>query len=98
LRVIANSKEDSQLTTTLGEIRTSKLRAFGPVLSGNDERKRTGRLYVSHLGLPDDEHDLTFHGGIDKAIHQYYSNQMHLLDRVIRLLFTRRGPRAVCAR
>lgn len=59
--------------TTLKEIRTSKLRFFGPVLSGIDKQQRTGKLYVSQLGLPDDEHDLTFHGGIDKAIHQYCS-------------------------
>ncbi|KAL3444094.1 pyruvate kinase-like protein [Aspergillus insuetus] len=59
--------------TTQREIRTYKLRPFGPVLSGIDKRTRTGRLYVSHLGLPDDEHDLKFHGGIDKAIHQYCS-------------------------
>lgn len=32
---------------------------------------RPGRIHVSSLGLTDDEHDLTFHGGIDKAIHQY---------------------------
>lgn len=57
--------------TLLEEIRTSKLRPFGPVLSGIDKQVRSGRLYVSPLGLSEDEHDLTFHGGIDKAIHQY---------------------------
>ncbi|GCB26182.1 putative dioxygenase subunit beta YeaX [Aspergillus awamori] len=57
--------------TTLQEIRTSKLRPFGPVLSAIDKQTRSGQLYVSTTGLEDDEHDLTFHGGIDKAIHQY---------------------------
>ncbi|PWY91986.1 vanillate O-demethylase oxidoreductase [Aspergillus sclerotioniger CBS 115572] len=57
--------------TLLQEIRTSKLRPFGPVLSGIDKQTRPGQLYVSTIGLEDDEHDLTFHGGIDKAIHQY---------------------------
>ncbi|KAI3005920.1 hypothetical protein CBS147346_3947 [Aspergillus niger] len=57
--------------TTLQEIRTSKLRPFGPVLSAIDKQTRPGQLYVSTTGLEDDEHDLTFHGGIDKAIHQY---------------------------
>ncbi|PYH39660.1 MOSC domain-containing protein [Aspergillus neoniger CBS 115656] len=56
---------------TLQEIRTSKLRSFGPVLSGIDKQTRPGHLYVSTTGLEDDEHDLTFHGGIDKAILQY---------------------------
>ncbi|KAI2857803.1 hypothetical protein CBS147343_3747 [Aspergillus niger] len=57
--------------TTLQEIRTSKLRPFGPVLSAIDKQTRPGQLYVSTTGLEDDEHDLAFHGGIDKAIHQY---------------------------
>lgn len=50
------------------------MRQLGPVLSGIDKRLQNGSLYVSTLGLPDDEHDLTFHGGIDKAIHQYCSS------------------------
>ncbi|KAJ5092744.1 vanillate O-demethylase oxidoreductase [Penicillium angulare] len=57
--------------TILKQIRTSKLRTFGTVLSGIDKQHRTGKLFVSFTGLSDDEHDLTFHGGIDKAIHQY---------------------------
>ncbi|KAF2019598.1 vanillate O-demethylase oxidoreductase [Aaosphaeria arxii CBS 175.79] len=60
--------------TTLEQIRTSKLRPFGPVLSGIDKQLRSGKLYVSPLGLSEDEHDLTFHGGPDKAIHQYCSS------------------------
>lgn len=59
--------------TRLQEIRTSRLRQFGPVLSGIDKTTQGGQLQVSKLGLPDDEHDLTFHGGIDKAVHQYCS-------------------------
>ncbi|PYI14933.1 vanillate O-demethylase oxidoreductase [Aspergillus violaceofuscus CBS 115571] len=57
--------------TLLQQIRTSKLRPFGPVLSGIDKQPHRGQLYVSRVGLEDDEHDLTFHGGIDKAVHQY---------------------------
>lgn len=57
--------------TIINEIRTSKLRQFGPVFSGIDKQLQDGQLYVSKLGLPDDEHDLTFHGGVDKALHQY---------------------------
>jgi len=41
------------------------------VLSGIDKKPIDIPLYVSATGLTDDEHDLTFHGGVDKAIHQY---------------------------
>jgi MOSC domain-containing protein YiiM len=57
--------------TTLLELRTSKLKQFGTVLSGIDKRAIDVPLYVFSTGLTDDEHDLTFHGGVDKAIHQY---------------------------
>lgn len=53
------------------ELRTSKLKKFGTVLSGIDRKPIHIPLYVSATGLTDDEHDLTFHGGVDKAIHQY---------------------------
>jgi hypothetical protein len=57
--------------TTLLELRISKLKRFGTVLLGIDKKATHIPLYVSPTGLTDDEHDLTFHGGIDKAIHQY---------------------------
>jgi MOSC domain-containing protein YiiM/ferredoxin-NADP reductase len=58
---------------TLTSIRTGKLKPLGSlsVLSGIIKSPRKGPIYVSTLGLTDDEHDLTFHGGPDKAIHQY---------------------------
>lgn len=56
---------------TLREVRTSKMKRLGTVLSGIDKQQRQGQLFVSNLGLPEDEHDLTFHGGVDKAVHQY---------------------------
>ncbi|KAK4494891.1 hypothetical protein PRZ48_014247 [Zasmidium cellare] len=57
--------------TILRELRTSKLKQLGTVLSGIDKKQRQGQLFVANLGLTEDEHDLTFHGGVDKAIHQY---------------------------
>lgn len=60
--------------TVLDQVRTSKLKQTGPVLSGIDKKRRSGRLYVSKLGTPEDEHDLTYHGGIDKAVHHYCSD------------------------
>jgi MOSC domain-containing protein YiiM len=47
------------------------LKQFGTVLSGIDKRAIDVPLYVFSTGLTDDEHDLTFHGGVDKNIHQY---------------------------
>jgi MOSC domain-containing protein YiiM/ferredoxin-NADP reductase len=44
---------------------------LGAVLSGINKLPRSGSIYCSFLGLADDEHDPTFHGGPDKAIHQY---------------------------
>ncbi|KAM0287498.1 hypothetical protein ACHAQH_000452 [Verticillium albo-atrum] len=37
--------------------------------SGIDKNACSGSVRVTRLGLDDDEHDLTFHGGIDKAVH-----------------------------
>lgn len=37
-----------------------------------EPRPLNERVYCSSTGLDSDEHDLTFHGGIDKAVHQYY--------------------------
>jgi MOSC domain-containing protein YiiM/ferredoxin-NADP reductase len=46
--------------------------------SGIDKVPRTSSVYVSYSGLTDDEHDLTFHGGPDKAVHQYCSDHYPL--------------------
>lgn len=39
------------------------------VTSGIDKSLREGPVHVASLGLELDEHDPTFHGGPDKAIH-----------------------------
>ncbi|KAK8049214.1 hypothetical protein PG994_010944 [Apiospora phragmitis] len=58
------------------EVRSSKMKAMPglSVLSGIDKRLREGRVPVSMTGLDDDEHDLVFHGGSDKAILGYCSS------------------------
>lgn len=38
------------------------------VLSGIDKKLCNGPMKINKLGLEGDEHDLTFHGGPDKAI------------------------------
>ncbi|OTA80349.1 hypothetical protein M434DRAFT_86430 [Hypoxylon sp. CO27-5] len=55
------------------EIRTSKMRTMPglKIDTGIDKKLRSGRIPVSFIGLDEDEHDLVFHGGPDKAIHGY---------------------------
>lgn len=52
------------------EVRSSKMKTMPglSVQSGIDKLVREGRVPVSLIGIDDDEHDLVFHGGPDKAI------------------------------
>ncbi|KAI0521911.1 PK beta-barrel-protein domain-containing protein-like protein [Xylaria bambusicola] len=61
---------------TILEIRTSKMKTMPglTIQSGIDKELRSGKIHVTYLGLVDDEHDPTFHGGKDKAIHGYCSS------------------------
>jgi MOSC domain-containing protein YiiM/ferredoxin-NADP reductase len=40
--------------------------------TGIYKEARAARVFCSSTGLESDEHDLTFHGGVDKAVHQYF--------------------------
>jgi hypothetical protein len=42
------------------------------IYTGIYKAPRTTRVFCSSTGLESDEHDLTFHGGVDKAVHQYF--------------------------
>jgi MOSC domain-containing protein YiiM len=42
------------------------------IFTGIYKQPRTTRIFCSVTGLESDEHDLTFHGGVDKAVHQYF--------------------------
>ncbi|KAI1658115.1 PK beta-barrel-protein domain-containing protein-like protein [Daldinia decipiens] len=55
------------------EIRTSKMEIMPglKIETGINKKIRTGRIPVTFGGLDADEHDLVFHGGLDKAIHGY---------------------------
>ncbi|TDZ39803.1 Carnitine monooxygenase reductase subunit [Colletotrichum spinosum] len=61
---------------TLIEVRTSTMKKLPglQIESGIDKGLRDAPVRVSFLGLEDDEHDPTFHGGVDKAIHGYCSS------------------------
>ncbi|KAI1345069.1 PK beta-barrel-protein domain-containing protein-like protein [Xylariaceae sp. FL0016] len=61
---------------TVLEVRTSTMKTMPglKIQSGIDKNIREGRVTVSKFGLDADEHDPTFHGGIDKAIHGYCSS------------------------
>ncbi|KAI0107136.1 pyruvate kinase-like protein [Nemania sp. FL0031] len=60
---------------TILEVRTSKMRTMPglTIQTGIDKQLRSGKIPVTFLGIDSDEHDLTFHGGKDKAIHGYCS-------------------------
>jgi len=53
------------------EVRTGKMKPMPglKVLSGIDKGVVEGPVHVNELGMEGDEHDLTFHGGVDKALH-----------------------------
>ncbi len=42
------------------------------VQTGIYKQPRKEKVFCSFTGLESDEHDLTFHGGVDKAVHQYF--------------------------
>lgn len=58
-------------TDTILEVRSGKLKKYKGlnIESGIDKSLLSGPVHVGKLGIDGDEHDLTFHGGPDKAIH-----------------------------
>ncbi|PHH84726.1 hypothetical protein CDD83_1484 [Cordyceps sp. RAO-2017] len=61
---------------TLLEIRVSGMKKMSGLntMSGIDKKICAGPVKISRLGLEGDEHDLTFHGGPDKAVLGYCSS------------------------
>jgi MOSC domain-containing protein YiiM/ferredoxin-NADP reductase/ferredoxin len=59
--------------TTLLAVNTGVMAPLGQlsIKSGIVKSPQRGCIRVSSLGLVGDEHDPTFHGGLDKALHQY---------------------------
>ena len=59
---------------TLIQLRTSRMKQMRDltIYTGIYKQPRTERVFCSSTGLESDEHDLTFHGGVDKAVHQYF--------------------------
>ncbi|TLS24105.1 hypothetical protein PpBr36_08366 [Pyricularia pennisetigena] len=55
------------------EVRSGKLRSFDGinVMTGIFKTTHDGSVTVTEMGIQGDEHDYTFHGGPDKAIHAY---------------------------
>ncbi|CAK7271655.1 hypothetical protein SEPCBS119000_004717 [Sporothrix epigloea] len=62
------------------EVRRGKMKAMEglKIMSGIDKGLCTGPVTVDSMGIVEDEHDYTFHGGIDKAVHGYCS--AHYVD------------------
>jgi hypothetical protein len=59
------------ISDTILEVRTGKMKNMPglTVQSGIDKLMHDKPVRVTEMGLEGDEHDPTFHGGIDKAIH-----------------------------
>ena len=68
-------------TDVVLELRTGKMERMAglDIMSGINKKEREGGVFLSSLGLDADEHDPTFHGGIDKAVHgcRYYLVTLH---------------------
>ena len=58
-------------TDTIVELRMGKIKPLPglTILSGIDKTMCSGPMRVTNMGIEGDEHDYTFHGGPDKAIH-----------------------------
>ena len=56
------------------QIRTGKKQALGPYESAIFKEQIEGPIFATETGLTGDEHCFRFHGGIDRAIHQYNAN------------------------
>jgi MOSC domain-containing protein YiiM len=52
------------------EVRTSAMKQMAglTIMSGIDKELRNRPMKIDEVGLDGDEHDLTFHGGPDKAV------------------------------
>ncbi|KAL8418858.1 hypothetical protein RB594_002168 [Gaeumannomyces avenae] len=63
------------LVDTVLEVRTGKMRSFEEinVQTGIFKTPHDGAMHVGEMGIEGDEHDYTFHGGVDKAVHAYCS-------------------------
>jgi MOSC domain-containing protein YiiM len=59
---------------TILQVRTSQMKLMHglSITTGIYKLPRTTRVFCFFTGLESDEHDLTFHGGVDKAVHQYF--------------------------
>lgn len=56
---------------TVLEVRTGKMQSFEGinVQTGIFKTPHDGAMQVGEIGIEGDEHDYTFHGGVDKAVH-----------------------------
>jgi len=69
------------------QLRTSTMKTMRDlkIQTGIYKQPRTSPVFCSFTGLESDEHDLTFHGGVDKAVHQYYPG-MYILGVSLALI------------
>ncbi|KAK3986318.1 putative phthalate 4, 5 dioxygenase oxygenase reductase subunit [Cladorrhinum sp. PSN332] len=60
---------------TILQVRRGKMKNMPnlTIQSGIDKHEAQSPIWVDKWGLEGDEHDMTFHGGLDKAVHGYCS-------------------------
>ncbi len=58
-------------TDRILEVRTGKMKPLrgNKGLSGIDKQACDEPMFINKMGIAGDEHDMTFHGGVDKAVH-----------------------------
>lgn len=83
------------ISDTILEVRTGRMKPLPglTVQSGIDKTLRHGPVRVTELGLEGDEHDPTFHGGLDKAIHGCKSTTNPQTHKTTHLPVTHPPPR-----
>ncbi|KAM7211468.1 Pyruvate kinase-like, insert domain containing protein [Rhypophila decipiens] len=75
-----NSAVTPELSEIIGEVRFGKMKLMPGlrVESAIDKQLVDGPVQVGPEGIEGDEHDYTFHGGPEKAVHAYYSGHYPL--------------------
>ncbi len=74
------------ITDRVLEVRMGKMKPMKglKIESGIDKQLCDGPVYINKMGIVGDEHDYTFHGGVDKAVHGCESSRsVSLLARCL---------------
>lgn len=69
--ILTSNGTTLELSDIIQEVRLGKMKLMSglKIRSGIDKQRVDGPVHVGVGGIEGDEHDYTFHGGPDKAIH-----------------------------